>query len=221
MTLLAVLLVGMSWGSGPSPAQEIRPFVPVLLVPGWFDTAAELEGLRTHLRSGGWPVDRVAAVTFADPTGGNHDHAHEIADAVDSLLARTGAERVDIVAHSMGGLATRLYVREHPGKVRRVVFMASPHRGTLSAYFAFGKGRAEMLPGSAFLDSLNAGPAVPPGLAALTVRTLLDTHIIPGSSATLPGVPDVTVCCASHAGLTRNLEAFRAVRDFLRGDGAG
>lgn len=221
MTLLAVLLVGMSWGSGLSPAQETRPSVPVLLVPGWFDTAAELQGLRSHLRGAGWPVERVTAVTFVDPTGGNHDHAHEIAVAVDSLLARTGAERVDVVAHSMGGLATRLYLRERPGKVRRVVFMATPHRGTLSAYLAFGRGRAEMLPGSAFLDSLNAGPAVPPGVEALTVRTLLDTHILPGESATLPGVRDVTVCCASHAGLTRSLDAFRAVRDFLRGEGVG
>ena len=78
-----------------------------------------------------------------------------------------------------------------------------------------------MLPGSAFLDSLNAGAAVPPGVDALTVRTMLDTHIIPGSSATIPGVRDVTVCCATHAGLTRSLGAFRVVRDFLRGDGAG
>jgi len=197
-------------------AQEEGPPVPVLVVPGWFDTAEALAGLRVRLRSAGWPADRVAAVTFADPTGSNVEHAEEIGRAVGFLLRRTGAEQVDIIAHSMGGLATRVYLRDNPGTVRRVVFMATPHRGTYSAYFAFGKGRGEMMPGSPFLDSLNAAPAVPDEVEALTVRTLLDTHIVPVASGTLPGVPDVAVCCATHEGLTRDLAAFRAVAAFLQ-----
>ena len=190
--------------------------VPVLMVPGWFKTGAAFAGLRGRMLNTGWPEDDVAAITFADRTGSNHEHAREIAAAVDDLLARTGAARVDIIAHSMGGLAARLYLRDHPGKVRRVVFLATPHRGTYTAYLAFGRGRAEMLPGSAFLDSLNAAPPVPPGVEAMTVRTLVDAHIIPAASATLPGVRDVVVCCPAHQAISRNLDVFRAVVAFLR-----
>lgn len=197
-------------------AQEVDPPVPVLVVPGWFDTAEALAGLRVRLRAAGWPAERIAAVTFADPTGSNVEHAGEIARAVGFLRRRTGAERVDIIAHSMGGLATRVYLRDNPGAVRRVVFLATPHRGTFSAYFAFGEGRGEMMPGSPFLDSLNALPPVPPPVEALTVRTLLDTHVVPAASGTLPGVPDVVVCCTSHEGITRDLAAFRAVSAFLK-----
>lgn len=215
---LAAVLCPVGGQEPTGPAADEAP-VPVLVVPGWFDTAEALAGLRVRLRSAGWPAERIAAVTFRDPTGSNREHADEIARAVDFLLRRTGAEKVDVIAHSMGGLATRLFLMDHPDAVRRVVFMATPHRGTLSAYLAFGEGRHEMIPGSAFLDSLNAAPAVPEGVEALTVRTFLDTHIVPGTSATLPGVPDVTVCCATHEGLTRDLDAFRAVKDFLLGEG--
>lgn len=204
-----------------SPPPRPSGVVPVLVVPGWFDTAEALAGLRVRLTSAGWPAERVAAVTFARPTGSNHEHAAEIARAVELLRRRTGAERVDVIAHSMGGLATRLFLLEHPGAVRRVVFMATPHRGTLSAYFAFGEGRDEMMPGSSFLDALNAVPPVPEGVEALTVRTFLDTHVVPAASGTLPGVPDVTVCCPTHEGLTRDLAAFRAVSAFLLTGKAG
>jgi triacylglycerol lipase len=197
-------------------AQEAPRIVPVLLVPGWADTAEDVAVLGERLRAAGWPADHVLAVTFAHPTGSNREHAREIAVAVDSLLARTGATEVDVIAHSMGGLATRAYLREEPAKVRRVVFLATPHRGTWAAYFAFGEGRGEMLPGSAFLRELNADPPVPPGVEAFTVRTLLETHVLPGGSATLPGVPDWTVCCDTHWSLKRDPAVFEVVRNFLR-----
>lgn len=216
------LLLAVLAGGGPLAAQAdgnwgdpVSPPVPVLVVPGWYNTAEALAGLRVRLHAAGWPVERIAAVTFRDPTGSNLDHAREIATAVALLKERTGAKKVDIIAHSMGGLATRVYLREHPGEVRRVAFLATPHHGTVVAYLAFGAGREEMIPGSPFLDSLNAGPPVPPGVRALTVRALLETHVLPPSSATLPGVPDVVVCCATHEGIKRDLEAFEAVRDFL------
>lgn len=211
---LVIASPGGGWAQEGGVAEA--PPVPVLVVPGWFDTGMTLAGLRARFRLAGYPAGHVAAVTFHDPVGGNREHAAELAVAVEHLLERTGQEQVDIVAHSMGGLATRVYLLEHSLRVRRVVFLATPHRGTVSAYLAFGKGREEMLPGSSFLRELNASPPVPPGVEALTVRTLLDTHILPGSSATLDGVPDVTICCPTHAGLTRDLEVFQAVLAFLR-----
>lgn len=193
---------------------------PVVLVPGWFDTGRTMAALRIRLVSAGWSPDGVVALSFQEPTGGNKEHARELGDSIDAVLTRTGAMQVDIVAHSMGGLATRAYLREHGGsKVRRVVFLATPQRGTLAAYLAFGAGRGDMLPDSPFLAWLNAGPPIPPGVEAMTVRTPLDTHILPNESATLAGVEDHIVCCPTHAGLTTSLEVFRLVRRFLE-DGA-
>jgi triacylglycerol lipase len=196
------------------PVQPRRTGVPVLIVPGWLDTARELAALRIRLSSAGW--SHVETLSFADPTGSNRQHAAEIDSVVAEMIARTGAPEVDIVAHSMGGLATRWYLKTRPdAPVRKVVFMASPHRGTLSAVLAWGDGSDEMLPTSDFLESLNTGPALPPGVSALTIRTPVDTRIFPGESATLPGVPDRTVCCPTHAGMLHDEEVFRLVSEFL------
>lgn len=207
--------------SEPGSAEPGAGEVPVLLVPGWLDTARDLAAMRIRLLGAGWPGDLVETVTFDEPTGSNRTHARELAVAVDALLARTGAERVDIVAHSMGGLATRWYLRTHPhAPVRRVAFLGSPHRGTLAAHLAWGEGREEMMPDSPFLDTLNAEAPAPKGVEAITVRTVVDTHIVPGESATLPGVVDHELCCPTHPGLIRDDEVFEIVLEFLE-RGAG
>jgi triacylglycerol lipase len=202
----------------PTPVTLARTDVPVLLVPGWFDTARELAALKIRLLAAGW--SHVETLTFRDPTGSNLAHAEEIDSLVAAVLAETGAEEVDIVAHSMGGLATRWYLKTRPGAlVRRVVFIASPHRGTLSAHLAWGEGRDEMMPESEFLAALNRGRALPPGIEAITIRTPIDTRVVPGESATLPGVQDHTVCCPTHQGMLRDDDVFHLVVDFLERTG--
>lgn len=199
-------------------ASQGAPAIPILLVPGWLDTARDLAALRIRLLGAGWPADHVEAVTFEEPTGSNRVHADELASAVDGLLARTGAEELDIIAHSMGGLATRWYLSTRPQPpVRKAIFLGSPHRGTLAAHLAWGDGRDEMMPDSPFLDTLNTRAPAPGGVEALTIRTAVDTHIVPGESATLPGVPDYELCCPTHPGLLRDDEVFALILDFLEG----
>lgn len=234
----ALILVGAAWAAttasgstervggaaqpGAVPSSEapdpvVPADVPVLLVPGWFDTGRDMAPLRIRLISAGWAADHVMAITFRDPTGSNTEHAQELSAAVDTLLERTGDSRVDIVAHSMGGLATREYLKSAAGahRVRRVILLATPNHGTYAAYLAFGGGREDMIPGSAFLDSLNTGTPIPDNVEALTIRTPMDLHILPSESATLTGVPDLTVCCPTHLGLLRDMEVFRIIRRFL------
>jgi triacylglycerol lipase len=205
----AVLVAGADVDAPPASTR-----VPVLLVPGWLDTARDLAALRIRFEAAGW--SHVETLTFDDPTGSNRDHAMEIDSLVTQILAETGAAEVDIVAHSMGGLATRWYLMTHPSApVRRVAFLGSPHQGTLAAHLAWGVGGDEMTPGSDFLAALNAAPPVPGGVTALTVRTPIDTRVLPGESATLAGVEDRTVCCPTHPGLVQDDEVFRVVIDFL------
>ena len=192
--------------------------VPVLLVPGWLDTGRDLAALRIRLIGAGWQSSHVETLTFAEPTGSNRDHATELGAALTALMARTGASEVDLVSHSMGGLAVRWYLMSRPeAPVRRVVFVASPHRGTLSAHLSWGGGREEMMPESPFLDTLNASAPAPAGVESITIRTTVDTHIVPGESATLPGVSDHEICCPTHAGMLRDEEVFAIVRRFLGG----
>lgn len=194
---------------------------PVLLVPGWSNRGRHLRHLARHLRENGWPDDAVLTIDFRDPFGSNLEHAGEIARAVDALRDRTGAECIDVVAHSMGGLATRCYLaeREPPGcPLRRVVFLATPHAGTWAALFAFGGGRREMLPGSDLLNAL-ACQAWPAGMEIFTVRTPWDMRVLPRSSACLPAAREVVLPRVTHQGLLRSRRAHLAVRAILEAPG--
>ncbi|MBL4849344.1 MAG: IPT/TIG domain-containing protein, partial [Planctomycetes bacterium] len=83
------------------------------------------------------------------------------ADALDRLLAQR-KQGVHLFAHSMGGLVSRAYL-ENLRPVRRVaslVTFGTPHKGSLwgIAYLRY-EGVRDLIPGSAFLDNLNAPPA--------------------------------------------------------------
>lgn len=222
-----LLSVALLVAGGAARAQEEggsadAPPTPVLLVPGWGDSEVALAPLRARFIQAGWPPGRVVAVQFDDPVGGNREHAAEVGAEIRALRESVAAERVDVVAHSMGGLAVRYHLASGGGEgVRRVVFLATPHRGTVAAHVAWGAGSEEMEPGSPFLDSLNALPPVPEGVEALSVRTPVDLRVVPGASATLPAasnVRNVEVCCPTHPGLLDDPETFRVTVEFL---GAG
>ncbi len=63
--------------------------------------------------------------------GVTHDYSSDLASMVDDVLRATGAPKVDIVAHSMGGLVARSYMAFASGntKVETLMLIASPHLG--------------------------------------------------------------------------------------------
>lgn len=218
---LVLLVLAFAGGDAAAQAPFVEPdeeAVPVLLVPGWGDHAPDLAALSRRFADSGWPETRISAVTFRDPVGSNRRNAEEVGIAVRLLQSRTGAERVDIVAHSMGGLAVRHYLQFNGGasQVRRVVFLGTPHRGTVAAILAWGEGGREMVPGSDFLNELNEGNPVPDGVEALAIRSAVDLRVIPQSSAMLPGARNMEICCPTHPGLVEDEGTFEAIRQFLR-----
>lgn len=213
-----LVATGLS-ATSPAAAAQVDPITdprPVLLVPGWGDGPEELEPLKERFLESGWDSLEVLPVGFEDPVGSNERHAREIGKAARELRERTGAERIDVVAHSMGGLAVRAWLlKEGAEHTRRVVFLATPHEGTYAAHLAWGEGAEEMLPRSPFILGLRRGEPVPRGVRAITVRTPLDLHILPNESATLPGLPNLEVCCPTHAGLLDHDGTFQIIERFL------
>jgi triacylglycerol lipase len=212
----AATTLGVQQQASTSPVGSDAP-VPVLVIPGWSDDETRLAAMGARLTAAGWESRRVLTLSFEDPVGSNRDHAREIAQAVLDFKTRTGADRVDIVAHSMGGLATRYFLLNGgDAHIRRVVFLATPHMGTVSALFAWGEGAREMEPRSSFLLGMLRAQPIPSGVRAITIRTPLDLHVVPNESATLPGIPDLKVCCPTHAGLLDDDQTFELIQRFLR-----
>ena len=188
---------------------------PVLLIPGWSDTARVLQPCRSFLLADGWPDESVHCLSFRDRYGSNIEHAAEIAAAARRLRDVTGESRIAVVAHSMGGLALRQFLLDGGDvAVHTAIFAGTPHRGTWVAWLAWGRGGAEMRPGSEFLERLNAAP-LPPSVRAVCLRTPVDTRVVPGDSAWLEGAACHTVRLPTHPRMLRHVPTLRLIRELL------
>lgn len=195
---------------------------PVVLVHGTFENMTyNWNALSPLLKNSGYCVfalnygqepGRVIGAPGALPPGGTGpiEHSAEQLDSfVDQVLAATGAEEVDIVGHSQGGMMPRYYLRFLGGadEVRTLVGLSPSNHGTtlggLSALLqaipgggagvsvACGPACYQQLAGSEFLQQLNAGGDTMPGVSYTVIQTRYDQVVTPYTSAFLSG-PNVT-----------------------------
>lgn len=135
----AVLL----YAGDPPPGVKVQP-TPVLLVHGasksadfWWDPRenGHGHGLPQMLREQGF---KVYAVSFAHNQDDQFFWAQQIGNASERIRQLTGAPQIDLVGHSKGGQASRLYctpdlaqpwMQKSNGDVRRLVLVAAPNGG--------------------------------------------------------------------------------------------
>lgn len=192
---------------GATPVAQDRPG-PVLLVPGYGGSTSALEVLAAALRSDG--RDAVVVALAGDGTGDLRAQAEVLAVAAEAALSRTGAESVDVVGYSAGGVVTRLWLREYGGaaQARRVVTLGSPHHGTTIAGLAESvvpdqcpEACRQLVPDSDLLRALNAGDETPDGPAYVSIWTTQDETVTPPDSSRLEGALNLVVqdICAGAA----------------------
>lgn len=200
---------------------------PVVFVHGYTGSDWNFISLKSFLKRQGWPDSHLAAIRYSNNVGSNVNNAYELSAFVDDVLARTGAEKVDIVAHSMGGLSSRYYIKNLDGgsKVANVVTIGSPHQGTYNAVWGSATaGAREMIPGSLFLLRLNAGDETPNGadpshpILYTSIYSTGDTLVPPHRTA-LDGARRVRVIGISHIGLLTSSTVKKHVLEALNGGG--
>jgi triacylglycerol lipase len=210
---VVIALVGTLLG-GRGPARDAPPVAqetpgPVLLVPGYGGAQAPLRGLEQRLSADGRDVTVVAVP--GNGTGDLADSADALDQAADAVLARTGADSVDVVGYSAGGVVARLWVAGGgAGVARRVVTLGSPHHGTTLADLAGDLapdrcpiGCVQLTTGSPLLTGLNAGDETPGGTTWVSIWTEQDETVTPPDSARLEGALNVTVqsvCAGAQVG---------------------
>lgn len=164
---------------------------PVLLVHGIMDNRSVFTVFRRALRRRG--LGTVHAVNYSLLTGDVRTAAHELRTHVERLRERTGAERVHIVGHSLGGVIARYYVQRLGGArvVDTLVTLGSPHAGTYSAYLLPTALAAQLRPGSDLVDELTE-PAPGCPTRFLVVWSRMDQLVVPQRNARLDH-PDLLV----------------------------
>lgn len=182
------------------------PVPPVLLLHGY------------GCNSGYWtPLIRLldrerishASIDLEPLTASIDDYVPLVAAAVDALCAQAGAERVLIVAHSMGGLVARAYLRAHGARrIAHVYTLGTPHHGTALANLGPGLNAVQMrrLDGgnNAWLSALAAGETPATRALITSIYTHHDNIVAPQSSSRLPGARNIDIGGVGHVALASN-----------------
>ena len=158
-----------------------------------------------------------AAASPVQGTGDIAASAAQLAAFVDTVLAKTGAAKVDLVGHSQGGMMPRYYIDNLGGaaKVSDLVALAPSNYGTTldgltklvsllgvagevnGALSAACAACVQQEQGSAFLAALNAAPTVA-GVNYTVIESTGDEVVTPYRNAFLPAAPNVTDITVQH-----------------------
>jgi triacylglycerol lipase len=215
VSLGVILLVPGARGGPPRVADQSRPG-PVLLVPGYGGSTGSLRDLAAHVTAAG--RDATVVSLPGDGTGDLAAAAQVLDEQARAALDRTGADSVDLIGYSAGGVIARLWVRDEGAELtRRVVTLGSPHHGTNVADLVTSvlidpcpEACRQLTTGSDLLRRLNAGDETPAGPAWVSIWTTQDQTVTPPDSASLSGATNLPVqsICAnaqvSHGDLPRS-----------------
>jgi triacylglycerol lipase len=158
--------------------------MPVLLVHGYTCNRGAWWWMRRRLEKAGFSV---ATVNLEPMYAGIDDYVETLARRVEEVCKATGARRLTLVAHSMGGLVCRAYLARHGAvRVAKLVTLGTPHRGSEIARIALGRNGRQMEPDSPWLQAL-AARGLPSGVEATAIYSPHDNFVMPQDRATIEG----------------------------------
>lgn len=199
------------WAASPS---KKRPR-PLVLVHGTFGNAYDYWTLTAPmLVAAGYLVYRLdygqlPPIPVLHGLASVKDSAKELAVFVDRVLEATGADKVDIVGHSQGGMMPRYYLKFLGGakKVRQFIALSPSNHGTtamgmttLARQIPGAMALVEQcripacidqIAGSELLRELNAGQETEPEVQYTVIATKYDEVVTPYTSAWLKKAPNV------------------------------
>lgn len=181
--------------------------LPVLLIHGygcnsgyWHPLSKKLSGVGiTH-----------HAIDMEPIFGSIDDYIPLIQQAIVRLCGETGSNRIIILAHSMGGLVARAYLRDHGNShIARIITLGTPHHGTVLANCAVGLnsrqmrrfGRFPREKPSDWLIALAQSEKHAIYTFFTSIYSVHDNIIAPQSSCFLSGAKNIPLHGIGHVGL--------------------
>jgi triacylglycerol lipase len=209
---MAVCLAGTAMAPSAAFGQD-----PILFVHGYVESASLWNTMISRFEKDGYSKSFLSAYSY-NTSQSNKVDAELVKTEVEKLLKNTGASKVDIISHSMGGLNTRWYIKFLGGesKVDDWVSLGGPNHGTETANFCFSTSCVEMRVGSKFLAELNVGDETPGLVNYGTWWSPCDEIINPDSSVALSGATNTQTACMSHTALTTDETVYKQVREFVK-----
>ncbi len=184
-------------------------YPPLVLVHGLGGNRGCWTPLRWFLRLNG----RRAVYAFGYEGGEVEDHAAGLRDFVAHVCKATGTPRVDIVAHSLGGIVARYAIQRLglAGQVRKLVTLATPHQGTYAAHYANTSLTRPLRPDSPLMSEINGADWRDTGVQLVAIHSNRDVYIVPNERMTHPAADNIFVPGISHSQHLVSPAVFRVV----------
>jgi triacylglycerol lipase len=185
------------------------------MVHGYFSNRGYFRPLVRALESQG--VGPIFTPNFPAAFASIEDFVACLEREIDAIASATG-QRVVLVCHSMGGLAARAYLCRHgAARVAKLVTIASPHHGTLHAYFGAGANARQMQRGSRFLAEVCAKEAErAPQCPVTSIYSPHDNLVAPQETSRLAWAKNVALPGFGHLDILRSPRLAAAVLEELR-----
>lgn len=216
----AASMLESSWSMPRAAPRQViypdAPAPPVLMLHGYGCNSGYWVALTRLLDDAGIGH---ATLDLAPVTGDIDDYVPQVQAAVESLCAAAGAPKLVIVAHSMGGLAARAWMRDHgAARVARLITLGTPHHGTCLASFGVGRNAAQMRRAggadgaeSAWLRQLAAGENAATRALITSIYSHHDNIVSPQTSSFLEGAHNIAFGGIGHVALGRNRRVLACV----------
>ncbi|MGK5038044.1 esterase/lipase family protein [Janthinobacterium sp. LB3P118] len=185
--------------------------LPVLLVHGYVCNRGYWTQLSRQLARAGIAHDAVDLEPIVADIEG---FVPQVEQAITRLCARTGSGQVILVAHSMGGLVARAWLRHYgAARVARIITIGTPHHGTELASLAAGANARQMsrIGGapSGWLAQLAASETPETRALITSMYSHHDNIVAPQSSAQLPGARNLAFGGIGHVALASDARVLR------------
>lgn len=174
-----------TWTPSQTTSYEKGGPLPVLLVHGYFNNQTDWIWFAHQLqkKEGIGPLFSLNLSPF---TGSIPEFALLIKAKVEEILSLTGAAKVILVGHSLGGLVCSYYAENHakPNSIHKIITLGSGFKGTLLTALGYGKSMTEMMPESDFLEELRK-KIQKSSVPYFSIASKIDNIVIPWHSALL------------------------------------
>ena len=144
----------------------------------------------------------VYTINYGPPLAGIEHFAGQLAARIEAICAVTGAERVALIAHSMGGLVARAYLRRFgAARVEQLITIGTPHHGSMLAYTFPGCCLAQMHPGNPWLVELNREESGRAPVPITSIWSRHDSMVAPQGSSVLRNAENIALVGIAHNAL--------------------
>jgi pimeloyl-ACP methyl ester carboxylesterase len=198
--------------------------LPLLLVHGVLVNDGVWFVLRRGLAKRG--LGPVYTINYGPPLADIEYFAGQLKSRIDAICAATGAAQVALIAHSMGGLVARAYLRRFgTQRVAMLITIGTPHHGSMLAWTFIGRCLTQMRPGNPWLATLNSAEAAAAPVPMLSIRSRHDSMVVPQASAEFACARNLALSGIGHNALLNNRdvidEVARAIASGQIGEASG